>query len=42
MRRGFGAKVKAKDSAGSMLMLLGVVALLACAAAAFMVMNLGA
>lgn len=42
MRRGFGPKTKAKDSAGSMVMLLGVVALITCAAAAFMIMNMGA
>lgn len=42
MRRGFGPKVKAKDSSGSMIMLLAVVALLACAAAGFMIMKLGA
>jgi hypothetical protein len=42
MRRGFGPKSKAKDSAGSFLMVLGVIALLACAAAAFMIMNLKA
>jgi hypothetical protein len=42
MRRGFGPKTKEKDSAGSMVMLLGVVALITCAAAAFMIMNMGA
>ena len=42
MRRGFGPKVKSKDSSGSMIMLLAVVALLACAAAGFMIMKLGA
>jgi hypothetical protein len=42
MRRGFGPKAKAKDSAGSFLMVLGVLAILACAAAAFMIMNLKA
>lgn len=42
MRRGFGPKTKAKDSGGSMIMLLAVVALLACAAAAFMIMQLSA
>jgi hypothetical protein len=42
MRRGFGPKEKEKDSGGSMIMLLAVVALLACGAAAFMIMNMGA
>jgi pSer/pThr/pTyr-binding forkhead associated (FHA) protein len=42
MRRGFGAKAKEKDSVGSMVMLLGVVGLLACGAAAFMIMQMGA
>lgn len=42
MRRGFGPKAKAKDSGGSMIMLLAVVAILACAAAAFMIMNMKA
>ena len=42
MRRGFGAKTKEKDSVGSMVMLLGVVGLIACAAAAFMIMQMGA
>ena len=42
MRRGFGPKVKPKDSAGSIVMLLGVVALLACGAAAFMIMQMTA
>lgn len=42
MRRGFGPKTKSKDSAGSMVMLLGVVALITCAAAAFMIMSMGA
>ena len=42
MRRGFGAKVKEKDSTGSMLMFLGVVGLLACGAAAFLIMNMTA
>ncbi len=42
MRRGFGPKVKAKDSAGSIVMLLGVVALLVCGAAAFMIMQMSA
>lgn len=42
MRRGFGPKVKSKDSGGSMIMLLAVLSLLACGAAAFMIMNMGA
>ena len=42
MRRGFGPKAKSKDSSGSMIMLLAVVALLACAGAGFMIMKLGA
>jgi hypothetical protein len=42
MRRGFGPKTKEKDSAGSILMVLGVLGLLACGAAAFMIMNMGA
>jgi hypothetical protein len=42
MRRGFGPKAKTKDSAGSIVMLLGVVALLACGAAAFMIMQMSA
>jgi hypothetical protein len=42
MRRGFGPKVKEKDSVGSMVMLLGVVGLIACAAAAFMITQMGA
>jgi hypothetical protein len=41
MRRGFGPKAKEKDSVRSMLMFLGVLALLACGGAAFMIMNLG-
>jgi hypothetical protein len=42
MRRGFGPKAKTKDSAGSFVMLIGVVALLACGAAAFMIMQMTA
>ncbi len=42
MRSGFGPKARPKDSAGSMLMLLGVIALLACAAAAFLITSLSA
>jgi hypothetical protein len=42
MRRGFGTKVKPKDSSGSMLMLLGVVALLCCGAAVFMIWQMTA
>jgi pSer/pThr/pTyr-binding forkhead associated (FHA) protein len=41
-RRGFGPKRKEKDSGRSMLMLLGFVALLVCAAAAFMFTKMGA
>ena len=41
-RSGFGPKKKVKDSGRSMLMLLGFVALLACAAAAFMFTKIGA
>jgi len=42
MRRGFGPKTKKKDSSASMLMLIGTVALVACAAAAFLIMNMSA
>lgn len=42
MRRGFGPKTKKKDSGGGMLMLLAVLSLLACGAAAFMIMNMSA
>lgn len=41
-RRGFGPKVKPKDSGSAMIMLFAVVSLLACGAAAFMIMNMGA
>jgi hypothetical protein len=42
MRRGFGAKVKEKDSGGGMLMVLAVLGMLACAGAAFMIFQMGA
>ncbi len=41
-RRGFGPKTKQKDSGSSMIMLFAVVSLLACGAAAFMIMKMGA
>lgn len=41
-RSGFGPKKKVQDSGRSMLMLLGFVALVACAAAAFMFTKMGA
>ena len=41
-RRGFGPKVKPKDSGGTMIMLFAVLAILACGAAAFMIMNMKA
>jgi len=41
-REGFGPKVKKKDSSGSTMMLLGVGALVACAAACFMILRMGA
>ncbi|HSI64927.1 MAG TPA: FHA domain-containing protein [Candidatus Saccharimonadia bacterium] len=42
MRRGFGPKVKEKDSGGGMLMVLAVVGMLACGAAAFMIFQMSA
>ncbi|MFZ4764239.1 MAG: FHA domain-containing protein [Roseimicrobium sp.] len=42
MRRGFGPKSKPKDAGGTMIMLLAVVAILACAAAAFMILQMTA
>jgi predicted component of type VI protein secretion system len=42
MRRGFGPKVKEKDSGGGMLMMLAVLGMLACAAAAFMIFSMSA
>jgi len=41
-RQGFGPKVKKKDSGGSGMMLLGVAALVACGAACFMILKMGA
>jgi pSer/pThr/pTyr-binding forkhead associated (FHA) protein len=42
MRRGFGPKVKEKDSGGGMLVALAVVGMLACGAAAFMIFQMSA
>lgn len=42
LRRGFGPKVKAKNSGGGLLTLLGIVALLACGAAVYFAMQMGA
>lgn len=42
MRRGFGPKVKEKDSGGGMLMMLAVLGMLACGAAAFMIFQMSA
>lgn len=41
-RRGFGPKVKQKDSGGSLMMMLATLGLLACGAAAFMVFQMTA
>lgn len=42
LRRGFGPKVKEKDSGGGILYVLAVVGILACAAAAFMIFQMSA
>lgn len=42
MRRGFGPKVKEKDSGGGMLMMLAVLGMLACGGAAFMIFSMSA
>ncbi len=42
MRTGFGQKVKTKKGGGGMIMLLGVLGLAACGAAAFMILQMGA
>ncbi len=42
LRRGFGPKVKEKSSGGSLLTLLGFVGLLACGAAVYFAMQMGA
>jgi len=42
MRRGFGPKVREKSSGGGLLNLLGIVALLACGAAVYFAMQMGA
>jgi hypothetical protein len=41
LRVGFGPKQKKKDSSGGLIMLIGVVSLLVCAAAAFMISKMG-
>jgi pSer/pThr/pTyr-binding forkhead associated (FHA) protein len=42
LRRGFGPKVKEKDSGGGMLMILAVLGMLACGGAAFMIFSMSA
>lgn len=42
LRRGFGPKAKEKDSGGGLLTMLGVVAILACGAAAYFASQIGA
>jgi hypothetical protein len=42
LRRGFGPKVKEKDSGGGMLMVLAVLGMLACGGAAFMIFSMSA
>ncbi len=42
LRRGFGPKVKEKNAGGGLLTLLGVVAILACGAAAYFASQIGA
>jgi hypothetical protein len=42
LRRGFGPKVKEKDSGGGMLMMLAVLGMLACGGAAFMIFSMSA
>lgn len=41
LRVGFGPKAKVKDSSGSLIMALGVLSILACAAAVFMIAKMG-